>query len=244
MTDKSIVPKHMQGLMKLDVKNVSAGESVFTPAQLQRLFMQTPTKHIHTLTKGGKTFNYVEGGYIRRQLDVLFGFDWDFEIIRFEREGDDLVCLGKLTGRIGEKAITKMQMGGAKIKYRKNSKDMLDYGNDCKAAATDALKKCAAEFGIARDVYYANEFVEAKIIETETAETEEAEKITEQMADDEKQAILDDLNSLSQTQMNVTLRCLKNATGKITIPKMLDDLSDFQWREVRRELNEVKSKEK
>ena len=37
---------------------------------------------------------------------------------------------------------------------------MLDYGNDLKAATTDALKKCASELGIASDIYGANEFKE------------------------------------------------------------------------------------
>ena len=39
---------------------------------------------------------------------------------------------------------------------------MLDYGNDLKAAATDALKKCASELGIASDIYGSEEFKEIK----------------------------------------------------------------------------------
>jgi len=37
---------------------------------------------------------------------------------------------------------------------------MVDFGNDMKAAATDALKKCASELGIASDVYGTAEYAE------------------------------------------------------------------------------------
>jgi spore coat polysaccharide biosynthesis protein SpsF (cytidylyltransferase family) len=43
----------------------------------------------------------------------------------------------------------------------------LSIGNDLKSAATDALKKCAAEIGIAADIYNAEEFREVQV-DTET----------------------------------------------------------------------------
>lgn len=58
--------------------------------------------------------------------------------------------------------VVKEQFGRADIKFKRDSKDMVDYGNDLKAATTDALKKCAAELGIASDVYGKNEFKEIK----------------------------------------------------------------------------------
>lgn len=237
----SIVPKHMQGLMKLDAKNVSAGKSVFTPAQMQRLFRPTPAEHIHQLSKGGKTFSYVEGGYIRRQLDVLFGFDWDFEVVSIVRDGDSIICQGKLTGRTEtSQPIVKMQFGGSTVKFKKGTHDPLDIGNDYKAAATDALKKCAADFGIARDVYYANEFVEAKIIESEAIEdaqsekeTKQIEELTRELSDDEKDAVLKDLLGLD---VNTKMRYLKNATGKITFKP--EDLTTSQWRNLREQISQ------
>lgn len=243
--NKSIVPAHMKGLMVLNKDQLSAGKSVFSTGQLQRLFKPTPKEHIHQLTKGGKTFDYVEGGYVRRQLDVLFGFDWDFEVVSITRDGDAIICQGKLTGRTETaKPIVKMQFGGSTIKYKKETKTPLDIGNDYKAATTDALKKCAAEFGIARDVYYANEFVEAKIIESELSDEEtldeEAKQLNEQtrlLSEDEKEAILKDLLSL---EVNEKLRCIKKATGKIVFKP--EDATEGQWRNVREQIAEQRIK--
>ena len=75
-------------------------------------------------------------------------------------------------GQKNEPIIIKEQFGRADIKFKNEYKtvngkqvkvitdDCLDYGDDCKAAATDALKKCASELGIASDIYGANEFKE------------------------------------------------------------------------------------
>ena len=48
------------------------------------------------------------------------------------------------------------------MKKKKDGTGYVDYGNDLKAATTDALKKCASELGIASDVYGKNEFREIK----------------------------------------------------------------------------------
>jgi len=39
----------------------------------------------------------------------------------------------------------------------------LSIGNDLKSAATDCLKKCASEIGIASDIYNKDEFREVKV---------------------------------------------------------------------------------
>ena len=49
--------------------------------------------------------------------------------------------------------------------FKKGTKIPLSIGNDLKAAATDALKKCAAEIGIAQDVYAPQEFKDVEVIE-------------------------------------------------------------------------------
>lgn len=84
-------------------------------------------------------------------------------ILKFEhgKEGAQVWVLGKLIVKDKQgNSVTKMQFGRADIKLRKDGKGALDYGNDLKAASTDALKKCAAELGIASDVYGKNEFKE------------------------------------------------------------------------------------
>jgi len=53
----------------------------------------------------------------------------------------------------------------------------LDLGNDLKAAATDSLKKCASELGIASDIYGAKEFKEIQVIsESEKSDIEKAQR--------------------------------------------------------------------
>jgi len=44
----------------------------------------------------------------------------------------------------------------------------LDFGNDLKAAATDAKKKCASELGLFADVYSAEDFFQAEIVEAKS----------------------------------------------------------------------------
>ena len=51
----------------------------------------------------------------------------------------------------------------------------LDFGNDMKAAVSDALKKCASLWGIAADVYESDEFVEITL----TGADNEKAKVTE-----------------------------------------------------------------
>ncbi len=122
---------------------------------------RTPREHIYTRQgKGGGTFTYVTGVYVTKLLNFIFGFNWDFEVIDKGREGDQVWVQGKLTVKnpAGDKTITKTQFGRADIKFKRDTKIMLDYGNDLKAASTDALKKCASLLGIASDVYGKAEF--------------------------------------------------------------------------------------
>ena len=56
-----------------------------------------------------------------------------------------------------------MQYVNKDIIFRKNSEEPLSIGNDMKAAATDALKKCAAEIGIAADIYNKMDFKEVNV---------------------------------------------------------------------------------
>lgn len=138
-----------------------------TSEQFKAIFSKTPKKHIHTRPgKGGQKFDYVTGVYVKKMLNYLTGWRWDFEIID---KGEVVVdgkiiqvwVQGKLTinNEKNEPIIIKTQFGGADVKYLKGKSNIpVDYANDLKAAATDALKKCASEIGIASDIYGKNEF--------------------------------------------------------------------------------------
>jgi actin-like ATPase involved in cell morphogenesis len=88
----------------------------------------------------------------------MFGWDWDFEIMDEKIMHGEVIVKGKLTCRSNGKEIIKMQYGNKDIMYKKlqqgeTERQPLSIGNDLKSAATDALKKCAAEIGIAADIY-------------------------------------------------------------------------------------------
>jgi len=154
-------------------KSLTLVAAPLTPKQIIKIFQRTPKNHIYTRpAKGGGTWDYVTGVYVKKVLNFVFGWLWDFEIVEHGREGEQVWVKGRLTIRdpkTREPMIVKMQFGRADVKLKKDSKVPLDYGNDLKAAATDALKKCASELGIASDVYGKNEFREIGVGPTPTS---------------------------------------------------------------------------
>lgn len=124
--------------------------------QVIQMVQKTPPQHIYTRpAKGGGRWSYVTGSYVEKVLNFTFGWNWDFEVQSHGKEGDQVWVLGKLTVKDSktERTIVKTQFGRADIKFKKDTKIMLDFGNDLKAATTDSLKKCASLLGIASDIY-------------------------------------------------------------------------------------------
>jgi len=184
---------------KLDVGQVTRTKSIFNQNQIQLLYRKTPQKHIYSRPgKGGGTWRYPKNYYIRQALNSLFGFDWSFEILTTLPEAMDVAKLtgtcvvqGKLTGRVVDdrgvlRDVVRMQFGRSEVKWVKGrSPDdvegsgklpkPVDFGNDMKAASTDALKKCASQLGIAADIYDADEFMEITIAESDDDKQKEAE---------------------------------------------------------------------
>lgn len=160
--------------------------------QLAFLFRKTPKAHISTRpAKGGGNWNYVTGTYVKKVLNLIFGWSWSFEVVehKFDLHIKQAYVLGKLTVNSNGQEIKKMQFGRVDIKFKtvwnpetkkKDPTDVpLDLGNDLKAATTDALKKCAAELGIASDVYAPNEFKEIHIKSPEGKSEITLEELTE-----------------------------------------------------------------
>lgn len=127
--------------------------------QVVRIVQKTPPQHIYRRKgKGGQVFDYVTGHYVTKILNFVFGWNWDFEVVTHGKEGDQVWVQGKLTVKDDKgHLIVKSQFGRADIKYKKDQthkpENMVDFGNDLKAAATDSLKKCASLLGVASDVY-------------------------------------------------------------------------------------------
>jgi hypothetical protein len=163
--------------------DLSLTDSSFNEKQLQLILKKTPAKYIRNRpAKGGGTWDYVSGGYVKKVLNLMFGFDWDFEILEQLIMSGEAIVKGKLTIRTNGKTITKMQFGNKDIVCKKGTDIPLSIGNDLKAASTDCLKKCAAEIGIAADIYNKEEFREV-IIEIPSDSFEDLKELFELKSD-------------------------------------------------------------
>lgn len=157
--------------LQLDIDQVSRTHSVLNRNQIQKIFNSTPKKYQYSRPgKGGGNWTYVKSSYVRKVLDSVFGFSWDFDIETTLSEAFEIakvtktcVVKGKLTVNVkvdGQwQKISKTQFGRAEVKMKRDSDIPLDFGNDMKAATSDCLKKCASLFGIAADIYEADEFM-------------------------------------------------------------------------------------
>lgn len=155
---------------------------IFHTKQINALWQKTPQKFTHEREgRAGETWKYVTGSYVRSQLDRIFAYNWSFKIKKFSEEDGQIIVLGSLTGyapyKTGDELrfheITKEDFGRASIKKKRNNTGNLDLGNEYKAATTDALKRCAAQFGVARDIYSAGEIKEIEFIDEEMLEEQE-----------------------------------------------------------------------
>ena len=147
-------------------------KQILNKEQLNFLLGKTPETHIYTRpAKGGGQWKFVTGVYVKKVLNSIFGWDWDFEIVSFDvnMAAKQAIVHGKLTCRANGATVVKHQFGRADIKIRKADGAPLDLGNDLKAASTDALKKCASELGICSDVFGESEFKNITVTDEQTS---------------------------------------------------------------------------
>lgn len=133
----------------------TAAEAKMTPAELQYLDLAAEFDETHER----KGLTYITGEQAISRLNTILGPDgWSFEVMErgYYTESDELWCHGRMTAwfRGSERAVVRDQYGSQQIK-RASSKNenlatgtVIDVGFDFKAAATDALKKCAMGIGV------------------------------------------------------------------------------------------------
>lgn len=200
-----------------------AATNILTQDQAAFILAKTPSQYVQTRPgKGGQSFTYVSGSYMKKVLNLMFGWDWDFEIAHsdFNMQAKQVIILGKLTCRTNGKTIVKTQFGRADVKFKKSDGLPLDLGNDYKAAATDALKKCASEIGIAADVYSPKEFKEVNVVGEEKTDLESAiSKITEafEMYQGEDAVELQKMLSEKMLSNELTVDVLRNVGRQIGV---------------------------
>lgn len=244
-TTTSDLRKQANTIYKIPVDKLSAIQSVFSKDQLQLLHQATPDKHIHQFpgNAGAKAnLPFVTGGYMKHMLDRLTGGLWSFEVKEKGNTAGQIWVLGRvnLYRTDGTIMIFKEQFGRADIKIRKGTKDPVDIGNDMKAAATDALKKCASELGIARDVYAANEFIEADIIDAsdvdDIVDIPEKEAVKPAKVDEDYKTYVTELLLELYPATVDRMRFITSTTSKINLGK----LTDYDWQFICGELEAQK----
>ena len=124
--------------------------------QIDRLKDKTPSQFIRQKPgRGGRALSYVDIGYVTTKLNQIFGHVWTFEVVREGREGAHIWVLGRLRVMLRDgMVLTKEQYGSSDVKVVRATGKPVCLGDDFKAAASDAMKKCASLLGLASDVYF------------------------------------------------------------------------------------------
>ena len=99
----------------------------------------------------GKVLDYVEGHSIIQRLNDAFESNWSFAILKHEvvNETDEVVVIGELSAG----GMVKTQFGSSRITRARETGEMVSLADDLKAAATDAIKKCATLMGVGLHLY-------------------------------------------------------------------------------------------
>jgi hypothetical protein len=102
----------------------------------------------------GKMLDYIEGHAVIQRLNDAFEGDWSFSILQHDvlKDSDEVIVLGEL--KAGD--TVKSQFGSSRITHNSQSGGMVSLADDFKAAATDALKKCATLLGVGLHLYGGN----------------------------------------------------------------------------------------
>ena len=102
----------------------------------------------------GKKLDYIEGHVVIQRLNEAFDAEWSFSILEhwILKETDEVLVVGQL--RAGN--VVKTQFGSSRIARARESGEPISLADEYKAAATDAIKKCASLLGVGLHLYYEN----------------------------------------------------------------------------------------
>lgn len=98
----------------------------------------------------GDLLDYLEGATVIQRLNDAMEGAWSFSIAEYKVDNEEVLVLGRLS----HAGITKMQFGKSTITRSSKDNSIVSLGDDLKAAATDALKKCATLFGVGLHLYF------------------------------------------------------------------------------------------
>jgi len=125
-------------------------------------------------TESGKVFKYIPTHAVIERLNEVTTQSWSFEIVKRQLVENEVIVHGRLTvtgrfsndepasSRSGEEEDSKTRSFASDYYYYSESRDQfgscsfqedMSKGDTFKAAASDALKKCATEFGVGLELY-------------------------------------------------------------------------------------------
>lgn len=98
---------------------------------------------------------YHTGEQVIAALNRVLGAKWSFHVIcsDFEIDSDECWVFGQITAMIGGFAVVKQDYGSQAVKRARSTGKFVSKGEDRKAAATDALKRCARQLGVGLDAW-------------------------------------------------------------------------------------------
>ena len=97
--------------------------------------------------QNGKMLSYLETHAVIERLNERCDA-WSFEVVQHTVYKVEVVVVGKLTAD----GVIKMAFGGSAITFN-NAGKVVSLADDLKAAASDALKKCASLLGVGLELY-------------------------------------------------------------------------------------------
>src|SRR3972149_7168334 len=128
-------------------------------AQIGPLLQKTPRREIRTRLlnpnrpegPGNPRLKYLEHAYVTETMNMLFGLNWDLEVVEQQRIDNEAVVKTRLRVRLADgSVIVKDSFGGA---HYQSSNPNASWADTFKAAESDGLKAAAARLGIGLDLY-------------------------------------------------------------------------------------------
>lgn len=165
-----------------EMKMFLTNKPLFNERQMKFINRKTPEAETEIKTdKSGFKYKSVKAAYLKALVTMVTGANYDFEIIseEFILSTKETKVKARLTIRSNGQTAFREQIGQHYLNSRTDVKGNTsttyssDIGNGYKAAASDAFKKCASEFGFCWDVY-GQEHADQK--KTEQPELDHAEK--------------------------------------------------------------------
>jgi hypothetical protein len=151
-------------ITKQDLEGIKDRQwTAFHEWQINELRKRTPSSETQEKQdENGNKYKTVSGSFMKKRLNLIFGWDWDFQIVSKEyfSGANEVIVHGRLTIRSKSlHPIIREQFGKHYLEVKTTSNrnvsrsSVVNIGNGYKSAATDAFKKCASEIGLCWDIY-------------------------------------------------------------------------------------------